>query len=562
MNKKTGQFVADMASIHNGLERARLQCQEIGFSGRNDPATGRKGNNLDVTMTPYISRKDYSGSPLSPMYFVERVFQALKEGMYPDPTTAFKGIIVQAEKTGLSDKQRRKILSLLSAVGLHVEGEEQELNDAYRFASKKVEAVQAQSSPHNVIPAVVAAFKSKLTLAHKVENLGKQLQVWKRQAAVAEKYQKRMANDTLMRDVSTYVASKLSDPHDIEEALVVAAGRISGSSSVDELICSPTIRRVATAASRLARQDARQLRTAGWSVEEVVIHTAQKAPEEGVHYCKECGDVRCTKCDCCANRKCAVRECSCKGGPTYPGPDGGTKPESNPWKKGGQSVTTPPKPNTDPGADKKWVYDDSQKSWVAVPKNNNPGMTAFGQTKNRLLLPAGELDDIEAADRQIKFKKQLRHKLQPPRSIEEDAEESGEEEIENEGPEEVSRIVENSPSLKKNIDSFMETEVDAQEPTITREDLRRINKFFSDEGHKMPDEALKEYLREKEVMQGGEFYLGDREGQANLMRRLEALHENGRCTQGIRDAVARKVSAAVITTPQELNIEIAKMKVI
>ena len=109
-----------------------------------------KDADRNVHMTVLLDRKDSSGSGLSPLYWVERMYQALAAKVFPGPQEAFDSVIVQAKATGLSEMQEEKILKWLGAMGMGVKGSKEALeskplkeNGGYSVLDYRQKQVQA-----------------------------------------------------------------------------------------------------------------------------------------------------------------------------------------------------------------------------------------------------------------------------------------------------------------------------------------------------------------------------------------------------------------------------------
>ncbi len=263
-NKTTAQLVSDLATavVQNQSDR---QPRAVGF----DEIIPKKAR-LDVTMTPSLERSKTVGSPLQPMYWCERVYQAMVSGLYGNnPKDAYKGVIRQAEKTGLSEPQRKEIARYLSALGIDIgESEQENLNEPYKMtADEKREAAQ-----EDVTGRIVAAVRSHLGQDLAIQRLGKAVAEAKRKAAFTKRTATAALDQRLNNDLRGYSKAVCKTAGDAETCYRVAKAQMSGERSAS--LAAPAIRKASALVVRCI-SEGRDLLKQGFSHSEVAKHIAQ-----------------------------------------------------------------------------------------------------------------------------------------------------------------------------------------------------------------------------------------------------------------------------------------------
>lgn len=74
----------------------------------------------NVQMCVMLDRKDSSGSQYSPLYWVERIYQALAARVFSNPKEAFESIMIQAKGKNISENQEKEVKRWLASMGMAV----------------------------------------------------------------------------------------------------------------------------------------------------------------------------------------------------------------------------------------------------------------------------------------------------------------------------------------------------------------------------------------------------------------------------------------------------------
>ena len=293
--QKRAQLITDLTTNRDGYpEGAMRQSTEIGFPGK-------LKNHIDITMTPFLKRKDFAGTPESPLYWVERMYQGLLAHQFQTAKDAYAGIMKQAEAKGITEAQREKVLSIMSAIGIGFD-KEGKLEEMQKSASKEV-------APDDIIAAVVNAAKSHYSNQQKIEAMGKIIAHEKQQIKIDSLKAEAAAYSGITSSIRKYAAmiSENAIAKDVTEKYLIAKVIDNREIKANEFPTDIVNKSEVVLACLSA--EGRQLRQDGWSHTDIMEHF---------------------KCEAQAQ---------------------------------------PPMPTTDPGADKKWVFDPGQKSWVATQKN-------------------------------------------------------------------------------------------------------------------------------------------------------------------------------------------------
>lgn len=170
----------------------------------------------DLQMIVSLARESV-GSPYSPLYWVERMYQALQGGMYQNTSQAFAGIVQQARLTGLSESQEEAIKRIMVGMGMGIEETEdgkgkvnpesiEEATDEGKFISKTDSWMNFPQKQ------VAAALMGKKAMQVGVVRLGKAL-------AYFNKHKARLVFQAEKKDLETKITACLKGGFSREDVL-------------------------------------------------------------------------------------------------------------------------------------------------------------------------------------------------------------------------------------------------------------------------------------------------------------------------------------------------------